>query len=383
MGPNMRWIIPFREVCDLPFVTKKIGSQMSNVADASNSPADDDHPDPSTGPLIFISHDSRDAQLAEAFSKLLASVTAGMLKTFRSSDRRGSQGFEFGVEWYPELMKRLAATCDVVCLLTEHSLERPWILYEAGVAKGKLDMPVHGLAVGVPLNKASSGPFAQFQNCDDDVDSLTKLVIQLIRRLPHADPDQDMVRSQVEIFITAARNAVESGNSEASDAAADETSPSKLFEEVKVMFQDLPFRLERAMMQSGRETRPRGHKVHPQMIEEFIVRSGGSSDRRVSRGIAALICSSFVRDEIPWLYELSVEYYRATLTDDQRLERSALAIFANAAETALMSEYSRGVRISPSFARDIFRLIRTFVLSSPVEQVAETAIDQDVIENLN
>lgn len=39
----------------------------------------------------------------------------------------------------------------------ENSLERPWILYEAGVAKGKLDIPVHGLAIGVPLSRVSTG----------------------------------------------------------------------------------------------------------------------------------------------------------------------------------------------------------------------------------
>jgi hypothetical protein len=128
---------------------------------------------PRLGPLVFISHDSRDAALAEALSKLLASVSAGMLKSFRSSDKKGSQGFEYGVEWYPELMKTLESACDVVCLLTERGLGRPWMLYEAGVAKGKLDIPVHGLALGVPLSRASVGPFAQFQNCGDDVESIS------------------------------------------------------------------------------------------------------------------------------------------------------------------------------------------------------------------
>src|SRR3954464_15002997 len=80
--------------------------------------------------LVFISHDSRDAELAEAFSKLLSSVSAGVLKTFRSSDRKGSQGIEYGQEWYPELMRKLNLASDVVCLLTQRSLERPWILYE-------------------------------------------------------------------------------------------------------------------------------------------------------------------------------------------------------------------------------------------------------------
>ena len=33
-------------------------------------------------PLVFISHDTRDAELAEAFSHLLKSVSAGVLKSF-------------------------------------------------------------------------------------------------------------------------------------------------------------------------------------------------------------------------------------------------------------------------------------------------------------
>src|SRR5690349_12592953 len=57
-----------------------------------------------TGPLVFISHDARDAELAEAFSKLLKSVSAGMIKTFVSSDKKGNEGIDFGDEWYKRLM---------------------------------------------------------------------------------------------------------------------------------------------------------------------------------------------------------------------------------------------------------------------------------------
>lgn len=204
-----------------------------------------ERPRPS-GPLVFISHDTRDAALAEALSKLLSSVSAGMLKTFRSSDRKGGQGFEFGVEWYPELMLQLDSACDVVCLLTERSLGRPWILYEAGVAKGKLDIPVHGLALGVPLSKASAGPFAQFQNCDDNADSITKLVEQLVRRLPHAEPDHDTVKGQVDQFKSRVESILtaEASDSDGTAPEYDEASTAKLFEEIKVMFQDLPSGLD-------------------------------------------------------------------------------------------------------------------------------------------
>jgi hypothetical protein len=197
-------------------------------------------------PLVFISHDTRDAPIAEAFSKLLSSVTAGMLKTFRSSDNKGTQGFEYGVEWFPELMKKLASASDMVCLLTNHSLARPWILFEAGVAKGKFEIPVHGLALGIPLPTASAtGPFQQLHNCDDDVESITKLTMQLINRLPGAEPDRETIRSHVEVFVhTVNRIAEAAGEAGAGDDNQGEALPVKLFEEIKVMFAALPSRLE-------------------------------------------------------------------------------------------------------------------------------------------
>ena len=102
-----------------------------------------------SSPLVFISHDARDAEFAEAFSKLLKSVSAGMIKTFRSSDKKGTDGIDFGEEWYKRLMLQLQSTSDVVCLFTERSLDRPWILFEAGVAKGKVNTPVVSAAKAV------------------------------------------------------------------------------------------------------------------------------------------------------------------------------------------------------------------------------------------
>ena len=114
-------------------------------------------------PLVFISHDSRDADLAEAFSNLLTDASGGILKSFRSSDRKGTAGIEYGQEWCRAIMQKLDDATDVVALLTAYSVNRPWILYEAGVAKGKLSANerVLGIALGVSLDEAATGPFAQ------------------------------------------------------------------------------------------------------------------------------------------------------------------------------------------------------------------------------
>ena len=198
-------------------------------------------------------------------------------------------------EWYPEPMKQLDSACDVVCLLTERSLGRPWLLYEAGVARGKLNIPVHGLALGVPLAKASAGPFAQFQNCDDDADSITKLVEQLIRRLPNAEPDHDTVKTQVESFRTRVDTILDEQHSESDDDALehDEASTAKLFEEIKVMFQDLPSRIDVA---AERVRGPRGmRRLHPGMIDELVHMIGRGDS---GPGVAALIVASFFSPDL-------------------------------------------------------------------------------------
>ena len=180
-------------------VSKK---QLQSEKDSPNVNSIEDSRVTRLKPTVFISHDSRDADLAEMFGNLLTDVSGGILKPFCSSDRKGTRGIEFGEEWFKTIMVKLSDATDVVALLTQHSIDRPWILYEAGVAKGKLGTPVFGVSIGVPLEKASTGPFAQFQNSSDDDDSLTKLAMQLIKRNPDANPREEAVKRHVAAFRT-------------------------------------------------------------------------------------------------------------------------------------------------------------------------------------
>ncbi|MCW5695151.1 MAG: toll/interleukin-1 receptor domain-containing protein [Bauldia sp.] len=174
-----------RTVSKLPPTAPKIGDDMAPTDKADTLSDEPALVSTSTQPLVFISHDTRDADLAEAFGKLLKSVSAGMIKTFRSSDKKAGDGIDFGDEWYKRLMNQLQSTSDVVCLFTERSVDRPWILFEAGVAKGKLSAPVIGVALGIPLSRVSAGPFYQFMNMDDSEADLSKLINQLARRVQH------------------------------------------------------------------------------------------------------------------------------------------------------------------------------------------------------
>ncbi len=269
--------------------------------------------------LVFISHDTRDAEYAEAFGNLLTDASGGVLKSFRSSDRKGTEGIEFGAEWYPSVMAALNESTDVVALLTQHSINRPWILYEAGVAKGKLDTTVFGVALGVPLDLARTGPFAQFQNCSDDEDSLTKLVLQLIRRNPDAAPREEAVRRQVQAFrvtVSGILKARGKSTPQSTHTKVDEPAIAKLFEEVKVMFASLPEKIEEKMSQS---VRPRSilrrGRIHPMMFEEFLFHPE-LQEGPEGPAIGWLLLLSAIREDMPWLYDLGMELYNALRTQD-------------------------------------------------------------------
>ena len=259
----------------------------------------------SANALVFISHDTRDAKLAEAFSALLRSVSAGVLKSFRTSDKKGNQGIEYGVEWYPEIIKNIQEASDVVCLLTERSVNRPWILFEAGMAKGKLETPILGVALGIPLKDASTGPFAQFQNCGDDEESLTKLVFQLVDRIPNSEPDEETIKFQVGKFKESIDEILKTNDKatdeNVSESSIKDNSSAKLFEEIKVMFKDLPSRIEGNMHPEFRSRKKR--RFHPMMMEEMMHMSKNSK-------VGILVGLSMLRDGMPWLYDMGIETLR-------------------------------------------------------------------------
>jgi hypothetical protein len=270
-------------------------------------------------PLVFISHDSRDAAIAQAFDHLLLDASGGMLRTFRSSDRTGTSGIPFGVEWYRAIMDRLDAATDVVALLTPQSLNRPWILYEAGVAKGKLDTVVFGLTLGMPLDKASAGPFAQFQNSAADQDSMTVLVLELLRRnLPEAAPRREAVAREVAVFLKSIELLLPSDEPDASPGSQDANTVAKLFEELKLQLHDLADTMTRASRMPVRT------RLLDMRTVKRLLTTAATAPTVEIQAAAWLTLLARLREDAPWLYEPGIDLYRAMM----RADESALATAA-------------------------------------------------------
>lgn len=327
-------------------------------------------------PLIFISHDHRDSQLAEAFANLLTDASGGFLKFFRSSDRKGGAGIEFGAEWYTEIMGKINDATDVVALLTANSIDRPWILYEAGVAKGKLDRPVFGLVVGVPFDQATKGPFAQFQNSGDDEDSLTKLVLQLIKRNSDAEPREEAVRRQVNAFRDGIKKlAPTKVTPKTAEPEVDPNAVAKLFEEIKVMFRDLPEKLQGQINENLGPRRRR--RMHPMMLMDMMRHSGMELG---DPALAWMLIISSLKDDAPWLYEVSLDVYHAMQRRDpakvakaiDRLERVLSSIRRGPMSEMIDSrEIDMAVHELGRIARHLFGSDRP--LFDPEEQTPQVA----------
>lgn len=290
-------------------------------------------------PLVFISHDTRDAELAEEFSNLLNNASAGALKSFRSSDKKGTQGIEYGLDWYPAIMDKIDEASEVVCLLTQRSVERPWILYEAGVAKGKLGKKVIGVAMGIQHSVAFTGPFAQFQNNDGSIEAITKLVIDLVCKVPGLNPGHSHVEKLVQDFHKKATEIVKKIQTQPkkNEQETNENIVAKLFEEVKIMFENLPSRIESRI---DPDSKRRRRRFHPRMFDEIMHMGMKSGDTN----LGFLMMVSLLKDDLPWMYEIGMETYRGLKTAKSITEKKKfISNFEKASEMMghpIMMEFS-------------------------------------------
>ena len=235
------------------------------------------------------------------------------------------------------------------------------------VSQRKLNTPVYGIALGITLSRAATGPFAQFQNSDDSEESLTKLVMQLVGRIPNSEPDRDAIAMQVRTFKERANSVlkkIETPIQEEPEESVDETSVAKLFEEVKVMFQDLPSRIE-GQLDPMRHRRKR--RIHPAMIEEFFHMS------KSDEPIFLLSVIGLLREDMPWLYELGLELYRAIQSGSVTQIKKTGEAFHLALDFTARAPFARELHDKESF---YFMREASDVLHHYVERSIEQAVEK-------
>ena len=72
------------------------------------------------------------------------------------------------------------------------------------------------------------------------------------------------------------------------------------------------------------------------MIEEMAHMAGGKAGQPA---LGILIMVSLLRDDVPWLYEIGMDAYRAAKTGDRRAARAAMRTFQRAAELTMRGPF--------------------------------------------
>lgn len=85
---------------------------------------------------VLISHAHDERLLAEAWKILLSTISQGAINPWYSSDRQPDGGMQIGKEWREHLRREILKTDYVLAVLSPRSRDRPWILYECGLADG-------------------------------------------------------------------------------------------------------------------------------------------------------------------------------------------------------------------------------------------------------
>jgi hypothetical protein len=93
--------------------------------------------------------------------------------------------------------------------------------------------------------------------------------------------------------LDASHEGAESSKKHTSNIKELDNSTAKLFEEIKIMFQDLPGRIERTGTSDGRK---RKRRMHPGMLDELI-----NFNKNPRLGIRVAL--SLYRDRMPWIYD--------------------------------------------------------------------------------
>ena len=148
----------------------------------------------------------------------------------------------------------------------------------------------------------------------------------------------------------------------------DATAAAKLFEEVKVMFRDLPTRVEGHLREHGM-TRRRRH-LHPMMFEEIFHMARAESGENL--GVAWLFVASSLRDEIPWLSEAALQLHRAYQAGDMKQVESAQSdIRALLRMTRHSRSFRRGFEDDEEavmFIRHLPEMLEHFALLPPTQE---------------
>lgn len=236
-----------------------------------------------------------------------------------------------GERWAEAVAKELEASNFGIISVTRENVSSPWILFEAGsLAKSLSGSRVIPLLLDLEFSEIS-GPLAQFQAKKVDHEGLNE-VVQSINRAA-AQPIQEARTKQLFEALWPEFEKRLASIPEQSEPAKPIRTQHQILEELVASVRSLESRLrEVGDIVTGDGPRfGRRHRLgrlHPMMLSELTHIMG----EKPGGPVALLVFSSLVREELPWLYELGLDAYRASKAGNREEATIALRRFRRAVD---------------------------------------------------
>ena len=214
---------------------------------------------------------------------------------------------EAGERWADSMSKELEASNFGIICVTPENLSSPWILFEAGsLAKSLSNSRVIPLLLDLDFSEVS-GPLAQFQAKKVDQEGISEAILSINGAAQQPIPAERAKQLFDALWPDLAKKL------QAIPSPKEPTKPARnqhqILEELVAGVRSLESRIRELAELSANQRLPRNRRMnrlmHPMMLMDALGAKPGDP-------LLLLAYSSFFRDEIPWLYELAVDAYKAT-----------------------------------------------------------------------
>ncbi|MBC9786174.1 DUF4071 domain-containing protein [Heliobacterium chlorum] len=130
---------------------------------------------------VFISHSHDEKDIALAWQTLLDHISQGAIEVWLSSDTKPTGGMKIGAEWRDNIYNKLSSADFVIAVISPKSIERPWIIWECGVASGtNKERGIIPVVYSMSLSDFE-GPLSSYQAyCGEDRNKVVEICERLL-----------------------------------------------------------------------------------------------------------------------------------------------------------------------------------------------------------
>lgn len=248
---------------------------------------------------------------------------------------------EAGERWAEAIAKELEASNFGVICITKENVMSPWVLFESGaLAKSLQGNKVIPLLLDLEVRDIT-GPLAQFQAKKVDKVGISE-IIQSINAVEKLVPEMQ-AKKLFEALWPEFDKHVQLIPKTA--AVAKHSRPqTEILEELVTSIRSLDSRFRDVTEESPRMFRHKRMRFHPEIMREVMHMIGEKPDDP----IGILFLASFFRDDLPWIYELGMEAYRATCSGMPEEAARAIRRFRRAFKNLIRGPFvSEEMRLDP------------------------------------